>query len=95
MIYSPKIYVDKSPIHGWGVFAKEDIILQQLALKNRVCIGKSIRDSEIREKTHGIIVGIERNGKRILNPESHWILESDDILWIAGDRKKINEFLKG
>lgn len=25
-IYPPtKIYVDKSPIHGWGVFAKEDI----------------------------------------------------------------------
>ena len=76
-------------------FIKEDIILQQLELKNRVCIGKSIRESQIREKTHGIIVGIERNGKRILNPESHWILESDDILWIAGDKKKINEFLKG
>ena len=26
MIYNPKIYLDKSPIHGWGVFAKEDII---------------------------------------------------------------------
>lgn len=26
MIYNPKIYVDKSPIHGWGVFAKEDIM---------------------------------------------------------------------
>jgi SET domain-containing protein len=23
MIYNPKIYIDKSPIHGWGVFAKE------------------------------------------------------------------------
>ena len=26
MIYNPKIYVDRSPIHGWGVFAKEDIM---------------------------------------------------------------------
>ena len=26
MIYNSKIYIDKSPIHGWGVFAKEDII---------------------------------------------------------------------
>jgi monovalent cation:H+ antiporter-2, CPA2 family len=90
-----KIYLDKHEIDEPEAFIKEDIILQQLELKNRVCIGKSIRDSQIREKTHGIIVGIERNGKRILNPESHWILESDDILWIAGDRKKINEFLKG
>ena len=30
---------------------------------------------------------------RILNPESHIILEDDDILWIAGDRKKIAAFL--
>ena len=27
MIYPPKkIYVKKSPVHGWGVFAKEDIM---------------------------------------------------------------------
>ena len=26
MIYNPKIYTDKSPVHGWGVFAKEDIM---------------------------------------------------------------------
>ena len=90
-----KNFLDKHEIDEPEAFIKEDIILQQLELKNRVCIGKSIRESQIREKTHGIIVGIERNGKRILNPESHWILESDDILWIAGDRKKINEFLKG
>lgn len=90
-----KNYLDKHEIDAPEATEKEDIILQQLELKNRVCIGKSIRESQIREKTHGIIVGIERNGKRILNPESHWILESDDILWIAGDRKKINEFLKG
>ncbi|MQP53438.1 MULTISPECIES: cation:proton antiporter [unclassified Flavobacterium] len=89
-----KNYLDKHEIDEPETLVKEDIILQQLALKNRVCIGKSIRESQIREKTHGIIVGIERNGKRILNPESHWILESEDILWIAGDRKKINEFLK-
>jgi SET domain-containing protein len=26
MIYNPKIFIDKSPVHGWGVFAKEDIM---------------------------------------------------------------------
>ncbi|WP_333809593.1 cation:proton antiporter domain-containing protein [Flavobacterium sp.] len=90
-----KNYLDKHEIDAPEATEKEDIILQQLELKNRVCIGKSIRESQIREKTHGIIVGIERNGKRILNPESNWILESDDIIWIAGNKKKINEFLKG
>jgi SET domain-containing protein len=26
MIYNSKIFIDKSPVHGWGVFAKEDIM---------------------------------------------------------------------
>ena len=89
-----KIYLDKNEIDIPEEVEQSDIILQKLELKNRVCIGKSIRESGIREKTHGIIVGIERNGKRILNPESHLILEDSDILWIAGEKKKIAEFLK-
>jgi CPA2 family monovalent cation:H+ antiporter-2 len=88
-----KNYLDQHEIDLPEEILEDEIILQQLELKNRVCIGKSIRESEIREKTHGIIVGIERNGKRILNPESHLILESDDTLWIAGDKKKIASFL--
>ena len=89
-----KMYLDKNEIDVPEEVEQTDIILQKLELRNRVCIGKSIRESEIREKTHGIIVGIERNGKRILNPESHLILEDSDILWIAGEKKKIAEFLK-
>ena len=89
-----KIYLDKNEIDVPEEVEQTDIILQKLELRNRVCIGKSIRESEIREKTHGIIVGIERNGKRILNPESHLILEDSDILWIAGEKKKIAEFLR-
>jgi CPA2 family monovalent cation:H+ antiporter-2 len=88
-----KNYLDQHEIDLPEEILEDEIILQQLELKNRVCIGKSIRESEIREKTHGIIVGIERNGKRILNPESHLILEADDTLWIAGDKKKIASFL--
>lgn len=88
-----KIYLDKNEIDAAEQAVETDIILQKLELKNRVCIGKSIRESQIREKTHGIIVGIERNGKRILNPESHLVLEDSDILWIAGEKKKIAEFM--
>jgi len=86
-------YLEKHEIEEPKHELKEEIILQQLPLKNRICIGKSIRESNIREQTHGIIVGIERNGNRILNPESHLVLEEDDILWIAGNKKKIAAFL--
>lgn len=50
--------------------------------------GKTIRDSGIRERTNGLIVGIERNNERILNPNSTTIFEWDDIVWIVGKEKK-------
>ena len=84
-----KNFLDKNEIDIPETVKETDIILQKLELKNRVCIGKTIRESGIREKTHGIIVGVERNGKRILNPESHLVLEDSDILWIAGEKKKL------
>ena len=88
-----KNYLDQNEIDLPEEVIEDEIILQQFELKNRICIGKTIRESQIREKTHGIIVGIERNGKRILNPESNIILQADDILWIAGNKKKIASFL--
>jgi len=56
--------------------------------------GLTIRESGIREKTSGLVVGIERDGQRILNPESQTVLEWNDIVWIVGDRKKIQELVK-
>ncbi len=57
--------------------------------------GHTIRSSGIREKTKGLIVGIEREGNRILNPDSSEILQWDDVIWIVGDRKKIQALSKG
>lgn len=47
--------------------------------------GKTIRDSGLRELTKGLVVGIERQGRRILNPDSTTTLERGDVLWIVGD----------
>lgn len=70
-----------------------EIVLQKLELHDVSCIGKTIRESGIREKTSGIVVGIEKVGKRILNPESTFILSQNDILWIVGDKNKIENFM--
>lgn len=69
-----------------------DIILHQMAVdeKNKLK-GKSIRNSRIREKTNGLVVAIERENQRILNPESDLVLEWGDIIWVVGDRDKIRK----
>jgi monovalent cation:H+ antiporter-2, CPA2 family len=64
-----------------------EIILRQIELVNEEFIGQSVGRSKLRERTCGLLVGIERKGNRILNPESNIILEKNDILWIVGDKK--------
>ncbi len=39
-----------------------------------------------------MVVGIERDGKRFLNPDSSLVLQENDILWIVGSKKMLNEF---
>lgn len=69
----------------------DEIILRQIELTNNEFIGQSVGQSKLRERTHGLLVGIERKGQRILNPESHIVLEKNDLLWIVGDKKLLAE----
>lgn len=52
-------------------------------------IGKSIRESGIREKIYGLVVGLEHDGRRILNPHSSTILQKEDLLLVVGDSERL------
>lgn len=70
----------------------EDIILQKIVVdEHNQLKGRTIRESRIRERTNGLVVGIERNKERLLNPDSTFLFEWGDIVWIVGDRKKIQQ----
>lgn len=53
--------------------------------------GLTIRESGIRDKTDGLVIAIRRGDERILNPDSSEVLQLDDIVWVVGDRKKIEK----
>ncbi|MEO5649319.1 MAG: cation:proton antiporter [Ginsengibacter sp.] len=70
----------------------EDIILQKIVVdEHNKLRGLTIRNSHIRERTNGLVVGIERNESRLLNPDSGTAFEWGDIVWIVGERKKIQK----
>jgi CPA2 family monovalent cation:H+ antiporter-2 len=46
--------------------------------------GVSIRESGVREQHSSIVVGVERKGVRITNPDSDLKLEAGDVVWIVG-----------
>ena len=89
-----KNYLDQHEIDTPPIVREPVIVLQQIELKAENFIGKSIRKSQLREKTKGLIVGLERRGNRILNPDSEEVLEKNDILWIVGDKKRMARIFK-
>lgn len=72
-----------------------NIVFEQLVVDEYTKLkGLSIRDSGLREQTNGLVVGIERNDQRILNPNSTTVFDWGDVIWIVGERQKIQSLKK-
>ena len=68
-----------------------DVVLDKFTIeKDSPFLYQSIRYSDIKTKSLGLVVGIEREGKRILNPSSDTIFQENDIIWIVGEKKKVD-----
>ena len=52
-------------------------------------IGRSIRESGIRDKSACLVIGIERGVSSIMNPSPSTVFEEGDIVWIVGERDKM------
>lgn len=60
-----------------------------LLKENCPLVNKSISESKTRERSKGLVVRIERNGKRILNPESDLVFDINDKVWIVGNELRM------
>lgn len=77
---------DAAPIEIDEIALKKIVVNEHTKLN-----GLDIRSSGLRERTNGLVIGIERNDERILNPASTTVFEWGDIVWIVGERKKIRK----
>jgi len=88
-----KIYLESSAPQIEDV--TQNISLHHFTIsKKSTLVGQSIRESGIRERTQGLVVGIERNGERILNPESDVIFEPEDKVWLVANEKRIQRIIQ-
>lgn len=62
------------------LFSLESVLIGEKSMY----ANKSIRQNGIGEELGGLIVGIERNSERIINPESNVVIRPGDLLWIFG-----------
>lgn len=56
--------------------------------------GLTIRQSGIREKYHAMIVGIERDHSRIINPDTDLQMNLNDTLWIVGEMNMLEKLFQ-
>jgi CPA2 family monovalent cation:H+ antiporter-2 len=83
------ILVAAAFVRDFAIASRDYSLEQHFINTESSFVGKTIRLSGLREATKGIVVGIERGGERILNPDSALTIEKDDLLWIVGDRRLI------
>lgn len=84
--------VIETPMVGETEFDEESFGLVSLILRDEhPFVGNKIRECGLREAVNGLIVGIERDGTRYLNPEPNMILLADDVLWLVGDKGRIKK----
>lgn len=61
---------------------------------NHPFVGKTIRETGLREHTETLVLGIERKQERLLNPSSDFLLEEQDSLLLVGNKKKVASLLE-
>lgn len=73
--------VEKKPV---------EVVLEHFIVgENSIFANKNIRESTIRETMHGIVVGIENEDGRLVNPDSSYIIRPGDIVWVVGDKLRL------
>lgn len=69
-----------------------EVVLDKFTIeRDSPLINQTIRESGIKGKSIGLVVGVERDGQRILNPESFLVFKEEDVVWIVGDKKRVDK----
>ncbi len=57
-------------------------------------VGKSIAQSGIRDEAQCLVIGIDRADGSVLNPAGDEVFLPDDLVWVAGERSRLESFLQ-
>jgi len=56
--------------------------------------GKNLIESAIGSKTKCLVVGLEREGLQIVNPEATTVLRGGDTVWLVGEEKPVSKLIE-
>ena len=72
------------------VIEKSEMTLKQFVIdSDSVFLGKTIRESGIRDKYHCMIAGVERGGESLMTPDVNIPFEEGDVVWVVGENEDV------
>ena len=72
------------------VIEKSEMTLKQFVIdSDSVFLGKTIRESGIRDKYHCMIAGVERGGESLMTPDVNIPFEEGGVVWVVGENEDV------
>lgn len=82
------IYVDSD------VYEKSEMTLKQFMIdSDSAFLGKTLRESGIRDKYHCMIAGVERGDEILMTPDANAPFEEGDVLWVVGEKADVYQLV--
>ena len=76
------------------VFEKSEMTLKQFMIDaDSAFLGKTLRESGIRDKYHCLIAGVERGEEMLMTPDVNAPFEEGDVLWVVGEKEDVYQLV--
>lgn len=78
----------------WDVYEKSEMALKQLIIDaDSAFLGKTIRESGIRDKYRCMIAGVENGAGTLMVPDVNVPLGEGDIVWVVGEKEDVYQLI--
>lgn len=75
------------------IYEEREMLLRQIVVTSKSpIVGKSLRNSRLREKHSLLVVGMEGEAQELTKINPDYVFERGDVLWIVGERSSIEDF---
>lgn len=72
------------------VYEQSEMMLKQFVIvAESAFLGKSIRESGIRDKYHCMIAGVKRGNGTLILPDANDPFQEEDVVWVVGEKEDI------
>ena len=78
----------------WDVYEKSEMTLKQLIIdRESVFLGKTLRESGIRDKCHCMIAGVESEDGTLMVPDASVPFKEGDVIWVVGEKDDVYQLI--